>query len=143
MRIAMSQSVQRPTRKICQGAFAIVLCMSYLSTLHAQENLDRQVQSPESSYPQSCPDPAPQTSGSYGFRRVGETIDIPIIVGDCEAVGFVLPWSKGGSKGRSLMGTFLDRTNQQLHQRWLSGFLTGSFEFLFASFDNQPWFARG
>src|SRR5687767_1830662 len=143
MRIAMSQSVQRQTRKICQGAFAIVLCMSYLSTLHAQENLDPQIQSPERSYPQNCPDPAPQTSGSYGFRRVGETIDIPIIVGDCEAVGFVLRWSNGRSNGSSLMVTFLDSTNQPIHQRSLSGFLTGSFEFPFASLDQQPWFARG
>ncbi|HET9787855.1 MAG TPA: hypothetical protein VFP47_12000, partial [Pyrinomonadaceae bacterium] len=90
MRIAMSQSVRRRTRRVRQMAFAIVLCMSFLSTLHAQENLDRQIQSTERAYAQPCPDPAPQTSGSYGFRRVGETIDIPIIVADCEAVGFVL-----------------------------------------------------
>jgi hypothetical protein len=143
MKIATSQSVRRRTRTVCQGAFAIVLCMSYWSTLHAQEYLDRQIQSTERAYPQPCPDPAPQTSGSYGFRRVGETIDIPIIVADCEAVGFVLRWSNGRSHGSSLMVTFLDSTNQPIHQRSLSGFLTGSFEFPFASLDQQPWFARG
>ncbi len=122
-----------------------LLCMGLLcfSSAYGQETQGQETQSPEKAHAQVCPDPPPQTSGSYGFRRVGETIDIPINVADCEPIAFVLRWSNGRNNGSSLVVTFLDSTNQPIYSRSLSGFLTGSFEFPFASLDPQPWFARG
>ncbi|MFN2511235.1 MAG: hypothetical protein ABR568_07295 [Pyrinomonadaceae bacterium] len=123
-------------------ALSVSLGFMCLSSLYEQESHGQEIQS-EKAHAQVCPDPAPQTSGSHGFRRVGETIDIPINVADCQPIAFVLRWSNGRSNGTSLVVTFLDSTNQPIHSRSLSGYLTGSFEFPFASLDPQPWFARG
>lgn len=121
----------------------ICLGLSYPSNTYGQEAQTQEFESREKAHVEACPDPPPQTSGSHGFRRVGETIDIPINVADCQPVGFVLRWSNGRSHGSSLVVTFLDSMNQPIHTRSLSGFLTGSFEFPFESLDQQPWFARG
>lgn len=122
-----------------------LLCLGLLclSSAYGQEIQGQEIQSPEKAHAPVCPDPPPQTSGSHGFRRVGETIDIRISVADCEPIAFVLRWSNGRSNGSSLVVTFLDSMNQPIHSRALSGFLTGTFEFPFASLDSQPWFARG
>jgi hypothetical protein len=114
-----------------------------LGSAYGQETQGQEIQSPEKAHPQVCPDPPPQTSGAHGFRRVGETIDIPISVADCQPIAFVLRWSNGRNNGSNFIVTFLDGMNQPIHSRSLSGFLTGTFEFPFASLDQQPWFARG
>jgi hypothetical protein len=124
-------------------AISIAMGLLLLNGVHRQELSAQVIESPENAHPQVCPNPPPQTSGSHGFRREGETINIPINVADCQPVAFVLRWSNGRSHGSSLVVTFLDDTNQPIYSRSLSGFLTGSFEFPFASLDQQPWFARG
>jgi len=122
-----------------------LLCLGLLclSSAYGQETQGQEIQSPEKAHAEVCPDPVPQTSGSHGFRRVGETIDIPINVADCQPIAFVLRWSNGRSNGTSLVVTFLDSMNQPIHTRSLSTYLSGSYEFPFASLDMQPWFARG
>jgi hypothetical protein len=125
------------------SAVTVALGLMCLGNSYGQESQGQEIQSPEKAHAQVCPDPVPQTSGSHGFRRVGETIDIPITVADCQPVDFVLRWSNGRSNGAFLVVTFLDSTNQPIHSRSLSGYLTGSFEFPFASLDPQPWFAKG
>ncbi len=131
------------TTGIRYSALTVALGLMCLGNSHGQESQEREIHSPENAHAQVCPDPVPQTSGRHGFRRVGETIDIPINVADCQPVAFVLRWSNGRSNGTSLVVTFLDSMNQPIHSRSLSGYLTGSFEFPFASLDPQPWFARG
>lgn len=111
------------------AAAGIVLGLVCLTGAYGQETQGQEIQSPEKAHRQVCPDPPPQTSGSHGFRRVGETIDIPINVADCQPVAFVVRWSNGRSNGTSLVVTFLDSMNQPIHSRALSGFLSGSFEF--------------
>jgi hypothetical protein len=128
---------------ICHATVSAALGLLFLSSVYGQENRGHVVKSSEHAHAQVCADPPPQTSGSHGFRREGETIDIPINVADCQPVAFVLRWSNGRSNGSSLVVTFLDDSNQPIYSRSLSGFLTGSFEFPFASLDQQPWFARG
>lgn len=125
------------------SAASIALGLLCLSSAYGQETQGQEIQSLEKAHAQACPDPPPQTSGSHGFRRVGETVDIPINVADCQPIAFVLRWSNGRSNGSSLVVTFLDSANQPIYSRALSGFLTGTFEFPFASLDAQPWFARG
>ncbi|MGI8898476.1 MAG: hypothetical protein ACR2IB_08795 [Pyrinomonadaceae bacterium] len=122
-----------------------LLCLGLLclGSAYGQETQGEEIQSPEKAHAHACPDPPPQTSGSHGFRRVGETIDIPLNVADCQPIAFVLRWSNGRNNGSNLIVTFLDSMNQPIHSRALSGFLTGTFEFPFASLDQQPWFARG
>lgn len=126
-----------------RSASSVAFALLCLSSSYGQETQGQEIQAPERAHAQVCPDPVPQTSGSHGFRRVGETIDIPISIADCQPVAFVLRWSNGRSNGSMLVVTFLDSLNQPIHTRSLSGFLTGSFEFPFASLDTQPWFARG
>jgi hypothetical protein len=133
---------------IGHAATAVALALLWLgllslTTTYGQETEKPEIQSAEKAHAQVCPDPAPQTSGSHGFRRVGETIDIPINVADCQPIAFALRWSNGRNNGSSLVVTFLDTMNQPIYSQSLSGFLTGTFEFPFASVDQQPWFARG
>lgn len=118
-----------------------LMCLGLLffSSAHGQDTDRQEIQSPEKAHGQVCP----PTSGSHGFRRVGETIDIPVNVADCQPIAFVLRWSNGRNNGSSLVVTFLDSMNQPIYSQALSGFLTGTFEFPFASLDTQPWFARG
>jgi hypothetical protein len=122
-----------------------LLCLGllHLSNAHGQETQRQEFQPPERSEANVCPDPPPQTSGSHGFRWVGETIDIPVNFADCQPVAFVMRWSNGGNHGSSLSVTFLDSMNQPIYTQALSGFLSGTFELPFASLDRQPWFARG
>ena len=126
-----------------QAAASVALGLLCLSGAQAQETHGQDIQSPERAHAQGCPDPLPQTSGSHGFRREGETIDIPITVADCQPISFVLRWSNGRNNGSRLVVTFLDSTNQPIHSRSLFGFLTGSFEFPFASLDTAAVVCKG
>ena len=87
---------------------------------------------------QTCPDPAPQTSGSHSFRQQGESFDIPISVADCQPVALELRWSNGRNNGSNFHVTFLDSDNQAIYTKEISGFLTGSFQFPFATLEPRP-----
>ena len=88
-----------------------------------------------SAYAQTCTDPPPQTSGSHSFRQQGESFDIPISVADCQPVALELRWSNGRNNGSNFHVTFLDSDNQAIYTREISGFLTGSFQFPFATLE--------
>jgi hypothetical protein len=87
---------------------------------------------------QTCPDPAPQTSGSHSFRQQGESFDIPISVADCQPLALELRWSNGRNNGSNFHVTFLDSDNQAIYTKEISGFLTGSFQFPFATLEPRP-----
>jgi hypothetical protein len=89
-------------------------------------------------YAQTCPDPPPQTSGSHSFRQQGESFDIPISVADCQPVALELRWSNGRNNGSNFHVTFLDSDNQAIYTKEVSGFLTSSFQFPFATLEPQP-----
>lgn len=78
---------------------------------------------------QECPDPAPQTSGSHSFRRVGETFDIPISMGECQAISLTVRWANGRNNGSLFNLTFFDSDDRPLYTRQISAFITGMFEF--------------
>ena len=90
-------------------------------------------------YSQTCPDPAPQTSGSHSFRRKGEIIDIPIQVGDCQPVALELLWANGRNNGSMFRVTFLDSFNQPIYVKEVSGFRAGTLEFPFNTFEPRRW----
>ena len=87
---------------------------------------------------QTCPDPPPQTSGSHSFRQQGESFDIPISVADCQPLALELRWSNGRNNGSNFHVTFLDSDNQAIYTKEISGFLTGSFQFPFATLEPRP-----
>ena len=87
---------------------------------------------------QTCPESPPQTSGSHSFRQQGESFDIPISVGDCQPVALELRWSNGRNNGSNFHVTFLDSDNQAIYTKEISGFLTGSFQFPFATLEPRP-----
>ena len=93
--------------------------------------------------PQECPDPAPQTSGIHRFRRLGETIEIPISVADCQALALELNWSNGRNNGSNFNVTFFDNSNRPIYTRQLSAFMAGSFEFPLSTFYSQPAWGSG
>ena len=80
-------------------------------------------------YAQACPDPAPQTSGSYRFRRLGESISIPISVADCHPVALDLHWANGRNNGGLFVITFLDSGQQPIFTKQISGFMVGTSHF--------------
>jgi len=88
-----------------------------------------------SAWPQTCPDPPPQTSGSHSFRQQGESFEIPISIADCQAVMLELRWANGRNNGSNFHVTFLDSDNQAIYSKEISGFLNGSFQFPFATLD--------
>lgn len=88
---------------------------------------------------QVCPDPPPQTSGVHRFRQQGESFDIPIAVPGCNAVALDLHWANGRNNGSNFAVTFLDVDNQPIYTKTIFGFLTGTFQFPFATFDSEPW----
>ena len=57
---------------------------------------------------QECPNPAPQTSGHYSFRRIGETFDLPVAFADCQAISLSVRWMNGRNNGGLFYLTFLD-----------------------------------
>ncbi len=92
---------------------------------------------------QVCPDPPPQTSGVHRFRHEGESFDIPITVTGCNAVALNLRWSNGSNNGSNFAVTFLDVDDRPIYTKVLFGFLTGTFQFPFASFNSEPWLGSG
>ncbi len=88
---------------------------------------------------QVCPDPPPQTSGTHRFRQQGESFDIPIIFGDCQPIALELRWANGRNNGSNFQVTFVDSDNRPIYTKEISGFMTGNFQFPFATFEPQPW----
>jgi hypothetical protein len=88
---------------------------------------------------QQCPDPVPQTVGSHSFRQQGETFDIPIAIADCQTLSLELRWSNGRNNGSNFAITFLDADNQAIYTKEISAFLSGNFQFPFATLELQPW----
>lgn len=88
---------------------------------------------------QECPDPAPQTTGSHLFRRLGETFEIPIALGDCQAISLTLRWSNGRNNGGLLNLTFLDSDDRPLYAKQVSAFMTGVFEFPLMPIEQQGY----
>ena len=78
---------------------------------------------------QECPDPAPQTSGTHSFRRIGETLEIPISLGDCQATSLIVRWSNGRNNGSLIKLTFYDSDDHALYSKQFSTFQTGMREF--------------
>ena len=87
-----------------------------------------------------CPDPAPETSGSHRFRRLGEIIEIPVGLADCQAVSLELHWANGRNKGSNFRVTFLDSANRPIFSKHLFGFMTGNFELLLSKFYSRRYF---
>jgi hypothetical protein len=88
---------------------------------------------------QECPEPAPQSSGSHSFRHVGETFDIPITLGDCQAISLTLRWSNGRNNGSLFNLTFFDGDERPLYTKQISAFLTGMFEFPLMPVEQQSY----
>jgi hypothetical protein len=82
-----------------------------------------------------CPDPAPQSSGTYRFKRAGDVFELPIKAGDCPALSLDLRWSNGANNGSNFVVTFFDDTNQPIHSRLMWGFMTGSQHFSFTALE--------
>jgi hypothetical protein len=93
----------------------------------------------EQTFSQTCPDPALQTSGSHSFHREGETIEIPILVGDCQPVALELRWFNGRNNGCLLKVIFLDTNGQPIYAQQMSAFQTGNFKFPFTTIESRPW----
>jgi len=88
---------------------------------------------------QECPDPPPETSGSHSFRRVGETFDIPISLGECQAISLTVRWSNGRNNGSLFNLTFFDSDDRPLYTRQISAFITGMFEFPLVPVEQQGY----
>lgn len=86
---------------------------------------------------QECPDPAPQTSGSHSFRRVGEIFDVPVALADCQAISLTVRWMNGRNNGGLFSLTFFDSDNRPVYRKRISAFHSGTAEFPLSSFDHQ------
>lgn len=93
---------------------------------------------------QTCADAIAQSSGSHRFRRVGETIEIPIApvqkteeagaegtsgATECYPIALELYWSNGRNQGGVYRVTFLDSRDQPVFGREISAFMVGNVEF--------------
>ena len=85
-----------------------------------------------------CPDP-PTSCGTYKFRQRGDTVEIPLSESDSRTVALELRWSNGNNNGTNLNIVFFDSDDQPIYAKVLSCFLSGSFEFPFATLEPQPW----
>ena len=88
---------------------------------------------------QECPDPAPQTSGTHSFRRIGETLEIPISLGDCQATSLTIRWSNGRNNGGLIKLTFFDSDDRALYSKQFSTFQTGMREFPLMPLEQQHY----
>ena len=93
---------------------------------------------------QKCAEAIAQSSGSHIFRRVGETIEIPITPierdeastttdtytpsTECYPISIELRWANGRMQGGIFRVTYLDRGDQPLFARDLSAFMVGGAE---------------
>lgn len=121
-----SEMVKKSKRQM-RWAFCFVLVLGWSQSLTATAKA------------QECPDPAPQTSGSHLFRHVGETFEIPITLGDCQAIALTLRWSNGRNNGGLLNLTFLDSDDRPLYAKQVSAFMTGVFEFPLVPVEQQSY----
>jgi hypothetical protein len=94
---------------------------------------------PDPTDAQACPEPAPQSFANHTFRRLGETIEIPINVADCQAVALELHWSNGRNNGSNFTVTFLDTSERPIYTKQISAFMSGNVEFPFSTFYSQPY----
>jgi hypothetical protein len=93
---------------------------------------------------QSCSEAIAQSSGSHKFRRVGETIEIPIApvhaeatteaednstATECYPIALELSWINGRNQGGIFRILFLDTNNQPIFGREISAFMVGNVEF--------------
>lgn len=92
---------------------------------------------------QSCSEAIAQSSGSHKFRRVGETIEIPIApvqgatteaeqnspATECYPIALELSWINGRNQGGIFRILFLDANNQPIFGREISAFMVGNVEF--------------
>lgn len=127
----------------------LVLCLLCLGKAYAQDQASGQL----------CADVPGQTSGTYRFRHLGETIQIPIRSvnvtageareaasaasgtasdADCEPVSLELHWANGHNNGSNFNVTFRDNNNHLISAKQISAFMTGVLEFPLSSWDAQP-----
>jgi len=77
------------------------------------------------------------SSGVHHFRHQGESFEIPINDGECQADLLELRWSNGRNNGTNFLLLFLDSDDQTILMKEVFGFLNGHLEFPFA---NEPSF---
>src|SRR6266516_4439202 len=139
----------------------LVLCLLFLGNAYAQDKAD----------PKVCADVPGETSGTYKFRRLGETIEIPVrsanmtasegkesprIAGepasvasgtasdaDCEPVALELHWANGHNNGSNFNVSFRDNNNRLISAKQISAFMTGVLEFPLSSAEAQIGAQRG
>ena len=98
---------------------------------------------PDTTDAQDCTEPAPQSPATHTFRRLGETIEIPVNVADCQAVALQLHWSNGRNNGSNFSITFLDTSERPIYTKQVSAFMSGNIELPFSMFYSQPnWGSR-
>ncbi len=122
-----ARKMEKKSRRQMRLAFCFVLVLGWSQSLA------------EIAKAQECPDPAPQTSGSHLFRHLGETFEIPIALGDCQAIALTLRWSNGRNNGGLLNLTFLDSDDRPLYAKQVSAFMTGVFEFPLVPLEQQVY----
>jgi hypothetical protein len=117
----------------------LALSLLFLNTANGQQKAEGH----------GCADVPGETSATYRFRHVGETIEIvirgqgaPAGSGDgdaeCEPVALQLHWANGRNNGSNFNVTFLDGFNKPVFARQVSAFLTGVLHLPLASFEPQP-----
>jgi hypothetical protein len=121
---------------------SLALCLLFLGP--ADSGSSRNVNGQDKTDSRVCPDIPGQTSATYRFRRLGETIEIPIRGDDvpanldCEPVALDLRWSNGRNNGSNFAVTFLDANNRPISTKPISAFLNGVVQFPLSSFDVEP-----
>jgi hypothetical protein len=133
--------VKGKREKVTQWSGATLLVLLLLCiNVHGQEK-PRDEKPSDKVNAEACPDPAPETSGSHRFRRLGETIEIPVRLADCQAVSLDLHWANGRNNGSNFRVTFLDNTKRPIFSKHLFGFMTGNFELPFSKFYSRRYFS--
>ena len=79
-----------------------------------------------------CPDVPGKTSATLRFRRLGETVEIPLRddqADRCEPVELELHWFNGRNNGSNFSVAFLDGNNRPIYAKQISAFMTGVLQF--------------
>ncbi len=113
----------------------LAVSLLFTGNTYGQERAERRV----------CADLPGETSATYKFRQLGETIEIslrgdsvPASVAECEPVALALHWSNGRNNGSNFNVTFLDGDNRPIFAKQFTAFMSGVLEFPLSSFDAQP-----
>lgn len=93
---------------------------------------------PDKTPVEECPEPAPQSSGAHHFRRPGETLEIPLKLADCQAVGLILHWSNGRNNGSMFNVIFRDNDDRPVYTKQFSGFSRRTVELPISNFYIRP-----